>query len=114
MLPRDTFTPVRLLRVLLRNSSSSSSSAAASSSQPEQKPTQDLVNGGRLRDQMSISSHPISRLRLIKLATRPGESEREGRLRERRMELQAWNHQYWLANNSEFNQVRDRVDDDEN
>ncbi len=54
---------------------------------------------------MSVSAHPVSRLRLIKLATRTGESDRERTLRERRMELQAWNHQYWLANNSEFNQV---------
>lgn len=55
---------------------------------------------------MSVSAHPVSRLRLIKLATRTGESDRERTLRERRMELQAWNHQYWLANNSEFNQLK--------
>lgn len=105
MIPRSTFA-FRLFGIPLQNINSSAPSSFEASSQPKEKPNQNLKNA-KVRDQMSVSSHPVSRLRLIKLATRPDESERERMLRERRMELQAWNHQYWLANNSEFNQVRD-------
>ena len=95
-----------LLRLLQSSGKCRASSSFSFSSSSSAKQLDGHGSNPSQRDQMSVSAHPVSRLRLIKLATRTGESDRERTLRERRMELQAWNHQYWLANNSEFNQVR--------
>lgn len=46
--------------------------------------------------------HPVSNLRLYQFAEEPGESEAEKQYRLKRIEVQDWNHNYWLENNLSF------------
>ena len=56
-------------------------------------------------DKVSAIPHPISKLRLFNYAINENETEYEKRLRERRIQIQNFNHEYWSKINTEFNQV---------
>lgn len=51
-------------------------------------------------------SDPLTNLRPLKLKAVPGESQRETRLRELRLEAQEFNRAFWLKHNREFAEAR--------
>ncbi|XP_077538032.1 cytochrome c oxidase assembly factor 8 [Haemaphysalis longicornis] len=51
--------------------------------------------------------HPVSNLRRVLIPARPGESAAELRFREQYSALQAWNHDYWVKHNAEFQQKKE-------
>lgn len=57
-------------------------------------------------DKVSAIPHPISKLRLFNYAINENETEYEKRLRERRIQIQNFNHEYWSKINTEFNQKK--------
>lgn len=54
------------------------------------------------KDKISVVPHPTSKLRLFYYVEPLGETERERVLRQKRIELQSWNHEYWSRINTEF------------
>lgn len=73
-----------------------------------------LINNGNVlkkndciesSDKVSAIPHPVSKLRLFNYGIPENETEYERKFRERKIEIQNFNHDYWCRINSSFKKV---------
>lgn len=63
------------------------------------------IDGSGSSDKVSAIPHPVSKLRLFNYAIPTNETEYERKFRERKIQIQNFNHDYWCRINSSFKKV---------